>query len=282
MASQEEVDSLRKAGDSFVVKVAIALLIVHLLIFPGLSREKRSANEVVGNELQRLNVERSKLEDDLNRVEGDLGAFGKDAMRGGEIRSKKSPARIPWLGEGRVLESDPSLKIAPTKDGLFEARKSILALLEKNAEQFLTLTKAKYDKEVRIPGTDSPIEESQIRTFYPMALALCLLILIFRYRNPLQQAVNPKQEQRLPFWAAPFPYGRYGMSYWKCTAKNLVWLGLVTLTMKLFVLSSLRPEFFASRSQFFANAFAGLVTAVICAGVFVSSMILSRSGAEEQ
>ena len=142
--------------------------------------------------------------------------------------------------------------------------------LRTNAEKIVLLAKSKYSRELKIPGTDTAIDESQIRLFYPIALGVWFLIWVFRFRNPLYRLLAKEEGARFPFWCAPLPYGKG--HFWPITGRNLVWLSSVGLLARLFLNSSQRGEFYSSGIVFILNVTGGIIAAITCV-VLISEVI---------
>ena len=75
MAAEDEIKSVRESGESFLIWSVVLLLVVNLLIFPALTKDRKTVNQVIGNEVRRLNDQRILLERDLRRIEREISVL---------------------------------------------------------------------------------------------------------------------------------------------------------------------------------------------------------------
>jgi hypothetical protein len=261
----DQSSSLRADGDTFVFRAFLVVLIVNLLIFPELPKEKREFNQSIGNELRRVKTQRALLEMDLNSI--DRWLKPNSFLLSDDFRGKP---------KCKILQSDPTYHFKDDRIGFLTTKKYLQTALEKNAEQIVALQKAKYVRQLQIPGAEATVEESEIRIFYPTGLAVILLIIVLRYRNPFLRSLG-SQENVLPaIWAAPLPYGRYELSWWQCTWRNSVWFGLLAITASLMVSALPYKELVSRIYLYVINALACLSILVVYLSLLVVELGRSR------
>jgi hypothetical protein len=268
-----EYQELRSAGNTFVLRSALVLAIIHLLLFARLPQEQRSFNQTIGDEIRRVADQARLLDYDLARIQGP----SRD-IEGGPARVRRMPLPVPGFSAHDYirLTSDPSYRVRADETSLYKARSYLLSAAEKNAEQFATLSKAKYRAQLRVPGTDSYVDEPQVRAIYPAGLSVVLLAIVLRFRNPLLRLAERNSVSDVPLWAAPIPYGRYRLSFWRCTFVNLGWFSVLGIIARLLQRAIVRPEFARTVPLLALNLVAVLFVASIYGVLFFRAVVGSK------
>jgi hypothetical protein len=264
-------DELKKNGNSFVTRAFIVFLVVQFLILPPLPPSQRETNQILGVEVSRLKQRRLKLQDNLKSVDF-LVRSDHDLPEGSGSSTILGDLNAEMLQYGRR-------KLTQHESDVTRLQKEILDALATNAQQIVTLEKAKYSREMKIPGTDVVLDEAKVRTYYASGLAIMLIALVFIYRRPLLKSIDNNRDALPPFWAAPLAYGKYGLGFWSCTIRNLLGLGLVLLIFELFLESSKRfAEFFVSGTFYVFNWSAGVIAVVTYCILFFRALFSSNWG----
>jgi hypothetical protein len=170
--------------------------------------------------------------------------------------------------------------------------KASLTALDKD---WITLHQGRVSRKLKVPGTDLYIDEEDVKRFYALGLSLLLILAIVHRKRVLHilgnlhisptttapsarakppgaasaSAETSPYPSSPPFWTAPLPYGRYGLSGALTTVLNLAGLSAVGIIVVLFHQYAYRDEFF--RNALFALASAAIM--LFCVGYYIWAVI---------
>ena len=231
-------DEIKERGNSVISRALLAVVLIQFFILRPPLKEDRELSGLITEAEQRLLIERESLKAELE----------PKSARELLLPRRYEQAR-PMPREAPRNRSRAATPIEPQK---------IVERLTKIELDLTTLAKARPRREFKIPGTDSAIDERDIRHFYPAAIA-ALLTVILGFRRAI--SVAGEREFKFytpPYWASPFVYSDR-MSFALFVALNSVGITVLLALSYLYVQFMYRDDVFQSVTSFALNAVAGVV-----------------------
>jgi hypothetical protein len=134
---------------------------------------------------------------------------------------------------------------------------------------------AKIQRKLKIPGTDISVGETDVKDFYPAALAVTILILFWYRRTALAKFKQAGGEIR-PLWLVPVPLnGLAGSVFWDILL-NFVGLSIITLCGQRFIEFAYRTQFWHDSRALLVNVVTGLAVLIAYTGAIIRAIIHSE------
>jgi hypothetical protein len=274
---------LKERGSSFITRGLIAVVLIQFFILPVPPQEDRELSGFITEGLQRFRHERDELKDRLECEAALNNLFGAQQSNRTALVRVVTQEDIKRLSYER--DEFKGLRKCNAALNILKAQESATALGRKVPEETLVtwfslakavdreksvdqltkmelglvaLAKARTRRELKIPGTDSAIDERDIRRFYPAAIAI-FATLILGFRRAVTAAATRDRDLFVPpYWAAPFPYtGK--MPFGLFLALNSLGIMLLAALFYVYLQFMYRDDVFQRVSVFVLNAGAGLI-----------------------
>jgi hypothetical protein len=250
-------DELKRIGAIVANRGLIVLLLIQFFILRSPPEEDRQTNGFITETRKRLTVEREPLRDALDKADKCLGQVSPTGsirdvyLTGAEFDPHRDcPDSIHSAWNRPALEKAVS--------ALKAERAQVFDRLTKVDVDSINLTKARLRREFKIPGTDSAIDEADVRRYYPAAIAVFLSLLLGFRRATLTVAIRERSPFAPPYWIAPFPYPN-PMPFGIYVALNTLGLTLFGSLGYLYFRFMFHDEVFQSLTVFAVNVGAGWV-----------------------
>lgn len=250
-------DELKRLGTTIANRGLIVLLLIQFFILRIPPEEDRQTNGFITETRNRLGAERQRLQATLEKADKCLGQVSvAGSIQSVYLRGKEfdpygdCPDAIHSVSGIPVLEKAVSA-LKAERDQTFDR-------LTKIDVDTVNLTKARFRREFKIPGTDSAIDEADVRRYYPAAVAAFLSLLLGFRRATIRAATRERSPFAPPYWIAPLSYPS-PMPFGIYVALNALGLTLFGSFGYLYFCFMLHDEVFQSLTVFAVNVGAGLI-----------------------
>jgi predicted PurR-regulated permease PerM len=227
---------LSARGTTLVSRGLIAVLLIQFFILRTPPQEERETNGFITEARKRLVPEQADLRRRLKNYQEKL-----ENLQNGlnEIPRKDARKIDQKLQQLKAMQAE--------RDQAFDRLTKIQA-------DTVSLAKARVRREFKIPGTDSVIDEADIRRFYPFAIGCFLaLILVFR-RMTMRTALEERDRSFVPpYWMAPFGYA-YSKSFGQYVGANSLGMLQIGALGYLYYQFMHRDGVFQSSTLFLGNS----------------------------
>jgi hypothetical protein len=203
-----KTDEIISRGNTFALTFIVAFAFVYFAIIEPHFARDHSSEQHIENTLQQLAATEIRLQNRLDRIRSRESYF---ELRSGGLATSK-----------RTFQSKPSAGITSQIQKDEETESLIREKLVQLGVAHQALSKAKSEKkDYSIPLISVSIDEETLLKFFPILVLIGLIRLLF-YRASLLRVVLHNTESFIPIWAAPLPFGRVRLSFWKWVGVNLV------------------------------------------------------------
>jgi hypothetical protein len=291
---------LKERGSSVITRGLIAVVLIQFFILRVPPQEDRELSGFITEAIQRFSHERDELQDRLE-CEGALNSL---------LRPQQSYPTVL----GHTVTHDALRRLSYERDGLKGLRKCEGALNLLTAQQFnltalgrtvtqeslvtwgslakevdhaklvdqltkielgrVTVAKARARREFKIPGTDSAIDERDIRRFYPAAIAMFAAVILGFRRAITTAATRERNSFVPPYWGAPVPYtGQTPFGIF--LALNSLGMMLLGALCYVYLQFMYRDDVFQTVTVFVLNVSAGLIALVMFLDAIADAFIKS-------
>ena len=263
---------ITEAGNTFLVRFAVALLLAHFVVMAPTFEHPPKVHDVIAdakNQIDRQRVDlTAKLAEAERNSRGTAGTLESAHLLMNSPFAKAQPRALQKEAaeEAKKLQQEAE----ELKEKLTKERQSVRDSLLKLDTQYLDLEKAKAPRQFALPGITT-IDAHDILKLYPAIICLGLLRLL-EYRRRLINSRGPVG--KWPLWAAPVPLAPVTL-FWQGLAVNLLWAAVLGVLFFVYSDVARREEFYANSRIFVVNLILSFTVAGWYAAAFVNALLLS-------